>query len=947
MNMKLLRILLAFITVIPSAHAQEEVRAPIEMVEHSDDDLVLVQLRIGRTALADGIQGYTTKSGLLLPLGQIAQALQLPIKVTAQEGKAEGWAINPDNRIIVDVARRQATIGGKRVSFSATQVEPHRDDIYVDTALLADWLEMDFDFSFTTQSVEVKPREGVKLPIQARAEREQVRNTIGRGDTRGAEGPFPRKEIPYQLATIPYTDLSYTGGYDKRAYSGVHNGGTALAGGDLFYMHSNIYASVDESFRDLRWTLSRRDPDGNILQSDDKLAGTKFGEALRDYEIREVQFGDISTQQLPLTAFNQQGRGALISNIPYDRATQYDRTTIQGNLQRGWEVELYRNDELLSFQRASANGRYEFVDVPLLSGTNIIRLVFYGPFGETREETQRFLVSDQLTKQGKSYFRTSVSQQNTNSFDVLSQNQILSLSGATPTQQEAVKGEPRAMFEYEYGLLDNISLFASAAHLTTSDSIEHNYLSAGTGATYGGAYGRFDYAHDVSEGGDAVKFLVQDSFGNVTVSAEHQQFFDFISEFTESGTDSVTRRTTARADAPLTLPYLPRLNNGITFTETVYDSDRKVDEYGYRLSTAINRLSVSHNLLHRTDTSPSPVSVIGIGGIPFTFITKDEQTTGELLISFPFRKFIMRGNMLYDIQPEKQLQTLLTSVEYGFARNTNAIFQVDHQFISDRLTNYTLGLNHDFEKFRVGANVSRDSNGDNTVGVTLSTSFGADPRSGKFQFYPDNSATSGLISARAYHDVNNNGSFDEGDKPLEEAKFLVNRGYTQQATDADGTVLLRNLQPDSRSSLTLDSKSIDNPYLMSQNAGIDVVTRPGVAAMVDFPVTGSGDIEGTVNILSLDEESKEAANVTLQLFDKNGKLVRETQTSYDGYYLLNGVPAGTYILRPSYDQANRLGLITPPDRKVIISSDETDSHIIDLDIIREPEDTHEEVSVDG
>ena len=108
-----------------------------------------------------------------------------------------------------------------------------------------------------------------------------------------------------------------------------------------------------------------------------------------------------------------------------------------------------------------------------------------------------------------------------------------------------------------------------------------------------------------------------------------------------------------------------------------------------------------------------------------------------------------------------------------------------------------------------------------------------------------------------------------------------------------------------------------------------------------------GDIEGTVHILNETADSKEAANVQLQLYSADGKLIRETQTSFDGYYLLNGVPAGDYTLRVSLAQAARLGFITPPDRSITITPQETDSQTLDLDIIRIPESESNQVQLPG
>ncbi len=912
------------------------------VVTRSDDDLVLAELRIDRTVLHDAVAGYISKSGLVLPLSQIAQLLEFAIKVSPQEGQAEGWIINPENKFSLDVARSEYVLSGKRVNFQPEQIEVYKDDIYVNIDLLGEWFGVDFDFSYATQSINLTPHSGVRLPIQAKTERAQARRILERSSGKTAEGPLARQEIPYQLASAPYTDITYTGGYDKRAYSGLHNNASAVADNDMLYMQSRIYAAADDSqqLTDLRWTLSRRDPDGKILQSDDKLKNTRLGELLHKNNITEVSFGDISTQQLPLTAFNQQGRGALISNIPYDRATQYDRTTLQGDLQAGWEVELYRNDELLSFQRASANGRYEFVDVPLISGLNIIRLVFYGPFGETREETQRFLVTADLIKKGESFFRASVSQQNTNSFDVLSQNQITSLSGATPTQSEAVKGKARAMFEHEYGLRDNISLFSSITHLTTPDDIARNYVSAGIGSTIGGTYGRVDLAQDVANGGNAVKILAQDQINGVSVSAEHQQFFNFVSEFTESANDSVTRRSTARSDSPLNLPYLPSMNNGVDITQVLYESDREINEVGYHLSTAINRLAVSHNLSYRTDSSPSAITVTGIGGVPFVINTREKQTLGELIMSFPFRRFFIRGNVIYALTPEQQIQTLFSAAEYNLSERTNLLLQTDKQLIGDKLTTVTLGLNRNFNKFRLGSNISHDNEGETTAGVTLSLSLGKDPRSGKWSAHPEYNSGSGIVLARAYNDANNDKIFNEGDEALENARFMVNRGSrSDYVADSNAVAILRGVQADTKSSLTLDSSSIDNPYLMSNQAGVEIVARPGVVAKIDIPVSSSGDAEGTVHIITLEGEKKEAAKVSIQLLNQQGEILRETQTSFDGYYLINAIPAGNYILRVSPEQAGRLGFIAPPPRNLQISNSETDSHVIDLEIIREPETT--------
>ncbi|MDE3059943.1 MAG: carboxypeptidase regulatory-like domain-containing protein, partial [Pseudomonadota bacterium] len=642
----------------------------------------------------------------------------------------------------------------------------------------------------------------------------------------------------------------------------------------------------------------------------------------------DVEFGDVNTQQLPLTAMSQQGRGFLISSIPYDRATRHDRTTLQGDLQPGWDVELYRNDELLSFQRASNNGRYEFTDVPLLSGLNVLRLVFYGPFGQTREEVHRFFVSDELTPQGKSYMGFSLTQQDTSSFDILTQNQnAATLSGVTPLQSEVARGKPRAIAQYEYGVLDNVSLFANAVSLTTPDDVSRHYASAGLATALAGVYGRADVAHETAGDGNAVELSLQDNLYGVSLSGDYQRFSDFISDYTESVTDPVTSRSSIRADTPLALPYLPHFNNGVVASHVTYESGRNVNDVSYRLATAIQRVAVSNNLMYITDSAPTNSSLSALIGEPVTSTPLARQVTGDFIMSFPVRQLMLRGDVIYGLSPDKNIQTLLMSGQYNFSQRTNAILEVDRQLINERLTTYTLTLNQKFDKFLLGANVSHADNGTNALGFTVSLSFGEDPRSGAFKVFPDPTAGSGVIAARAAQDLG-----DDGSAPVENAKFYVNRGGTDAATDSDGDVLLRNIPPDVHTSVVLDGKTLENPYLQSANPGVDVVTRPGVAALVDFPIIGSGDVEGTVSILQGDNTLKGAANVSVELVGPDGKVVKEARTSFDGYYLIAAVPVGRYTLRISPEQAQRLGFGAEPDKMVEIKNREDSSHVIDMTI---------------
>jgi len=187
-------VLVLTVLALPAVYAEDAARL-VNIVERSDDDLVLVQLRLGRIVLNESLPGYLTKNHLMLPLGQIAEALQFPIKVNPPEGQADGWFLDPANNFTLDAARHEVVISGSRSTFAPDLVEVHQDDIYVDTTLLSQWWPVEFNFSFSTQTVTVSGKNGMLLPVQREASRDQARALLG-SKQQEAAGPFPRLDTP-------------------------------------------------------------------------------------------------------------------------------------------------------------------------------------------------------------------------------------------------------------------------------------------------------------------------------------------------------------------------------------------------------------------------------------------------------------------------------------------------------------------------------------------------------------------------------------------------------------------------------------------------------------------------------------------------------------------------------------------------------------------------------
>jgi hypothetical protein len=100
---------------------------------------------------------------------------------------------------------------------------------------------------------------------------------------------------------------------------------------------------------------------------------------------------------------------------------------------------------------------------------------------------------------------------------------------------------------------------------------------------------------------------------------------------------------------------------------------------------------------------------------------------------------------------------------------------------------------------------------------------------------------------------------------------------------------------------------------------------------LDFPVFSSGEIDGTVYLVS-DDRTVPAGRVKVEAVDDNGHVVAWTTTEYDGFYIISNVPLGQYHVRVSAEQLAELGLQSDDEPLVVISADDQFESGIDFNL---------------
>ncbi len=863
---------------------------PVTIVERPDEDLLLLELRLNDMVLVDAMFAYLAGSSIVLPLRDFTEVLDFSIAVDTASATADGWFLAPNRLFSLNVGRGEIIIDGKSRRFDKRLVEVHEEDIFVDIRLIARWFPVDLQFDLSNLLVEIESRE--PLPIEQRLAREDYRQRVLAKRGSDPTANLKKAEIPYRAISVPMVDVSAESTLDKDSgsKSRITTQHNITMTGDLAFANAELFIGGDnrEKVDNARLRLERVDPNGQAL------AG--IAPVLDDVDVTEAKAGDIFSPQLSLISQTELGRGIQLSNMPIDAPTEFDRITLTGELPLGWEVEVYRNEILLDFQTSRSDGQYEFEDVPLVFGVNVIRIVFYGPQGQVREEIRQFTVGPGQTKTGELDMRFTANQQDR------------PLLLRDEDADEDLEGRGRLFYEAQYGVSRNLTIGGNVAQIPLENGTER-YLTATASYTFGEVFGRIDAVNQIG-GGWANRYSAQTRQFGMNMLAEHTLFNSFVSEQVNESTDPIDSSSKLRIDGALPddiAGFIPRIPFSFTIDHDRRESRDSDTSVQNRLSAAVGPASVTNTLNYQLDKS-------------------DESTastlSGTTLIGGRFGAFRTRGSIGYDVVPEKELQNVGLSGDWTINRQWRGSLGVTRNFGEDTETTYTLGVNAQLEQAAIGFDIDYSDTDQIVSKMSVTFGLGYDPESGEIAMQASGTAHSGAMSALVFLDFDADGVLDDEDEPLEGVRFTVDQGRHTTATDEDGKAFITRLPVYKEIALEIDRASLIDPFWVASPQGVKVVARPGSVGQLLFPVVSTGEIDGTV-FRAWTDGTQEAAGVIVQLMSADGELVRELKTAYDGFFLFDFVPPGDYTLRVDPDQMALLGLIADTEYPIEIQGDGT------------------------
>lgn len=834
-----------------------DVRARAAPASSADEKLRLLEVRLEHHVLSEAIPAFATRDDVLLPLGELANLLTIELTVQPDPGTASGLILREERTFHLDAAQRTVTLSGRTAPIEAALVEIHPDDIYVASRLITQWLPVDLDVDLPALRLRVRPRE--PLPLQQRLERER-RNPQLHTQGPSADPAYPRTTVPYKLLSMPAVDQ--TMGLELRRGNGPSTTEaffTSFMTGDLFGMESSAFLSGRQpgDFQK-RITLGRNDPDAQLLGP---LKARSF--ALGSVPIPGVR---------NIARSASVGTGLTFSSYPLARPSLFDRHSFQGDLLPGWDVELYHNGNLIGYQQADADGRYRFEDAPLLVGANEFRLVFHGPQGQVREERQNFLLADSLVPPGEVYYRFAA--------------------------HESELDQNRAVAQFDWGVARHLSATGGFVMLPV-DGLTQRYLDLGLRTHWGAMILSGELARSDS-GGQLAELALKTRLAGVSLGLSQTRLQDFASDEFMSSDDPVSERTQLRLDGSIPFYGAARLPFSIDVARDRMTSGRHDLELVGRLSG-----------YSRGTWMTNQVRMLSSSGT--------EILDGALQMGRGFAAFGLRGQANYSLTPSWELTALTLSAERRLALGYLVNAGVTRTLVAPE-TRYGLGLNKKIGQYGLGINGAYSTREELTLSAQLFAAFGREPRTADWVFEGLPMADSGLASARVFLDENLNGAMDAGETPLKGVGFTIDGGKRELRTNAEGIAYLRRLPTKQAINLTVDPATLEDPQWLVQTEGVQLVPRAGRAAELDFPVIMTGEIDGTVYLVK-GEKHRPAAGVTLELLALHPAitLLRRARTASDGFYIVESVPPGEYLLRVAPEDLKRSKLTDTGTRVITVS----------------------------
>ncbi|MCH2547458.1 MAG: hypothetical protein MK052_07605, partial [Alphaproteobacteria bacterium] len=569
-------------------------------------------------------------------------------------------------------------------------VETHVDEIYVSASEIEKWFPIDLELNFNELRLYMTTTED--LPFQALATRRASwKRKAARASASKPEDYSDAIILPYKTYAAPAIQLQQGINSTLSDTTDNHVATTSVqTQGDLFGMFSRFnlgYSQGGESdgFQNSYFNLSRRDPRSN-------LAGP--------LKATELEIGDITANALPLVNGLQRGRGIRIGNTPYNFVRDPDQFVIEGFGPEGWDVEVYQDEQLLSFQTIELGGRYFFEGLQLREGFNLFRIVLYGPNGEKEVRFERYYLGRNMVEKGKFIYDISALQSST---------PLLNFENAPET-------DPTLSLYGEYGLGKNVSV--NAGYYTSPlNGGTLNALGSGIRFGTGSAFYQFSTLYDASGGYSLGLNTTANLSTNIILSGGHEMHESYDENLRPVVADSFINFSQRFSEG-----FLKFGSYGLGARRRETFNGNTVYSFTNTISASLFDISATNKLEYEMQDTLS-----------------DDRFFGNLTLRRRTPIGMFRGRLNYSLDEGYMLDSTDLLFQTYIDELTSINLLLNSSFGDNQENTISAALTRRFDKFQLSTNASYSDTGEIQLGLLLSMNFIPQSLSGDYYMTGNNS----------------------------------------------------------------------------------------------------------------------------------------------------------------------------------------------------------------
>ncbi len=806
--------------------------------------------RIGGTEVEAVIKGKE----LYLAITDLFDFLKIKNTPTPDLESVSGFFISPDNEYLIDRLNNKVHYADRIIDLRQGDIIRTESNLYLKSSYFGEIFGLDCIFNFRSLSVRVETN--LDLPLITEMRQQELRENLSRLKTGGVEADTVIGRT-YPLFKFGMADWSaiiteqLSGPVDARLNLTL---GSMIAGGEAT-------ASINYDSRQ-PFTEKQQHYLWRYVNNDNSF-------------LRQVKAGKIPTYSHS-TIFTPVV-GVQLTNTPTTFRRSFGTFTLSDRTEPGWIVELYVNNVLVDYLKADASGFFTF-EVPLVYGNTIVKLKFFGPWGEEQTREQNINIPFNYLPSGTMEY---------------------TLSGGIVEDGVASKF---GRADLNYGLSERITVGAGFEYLSSVSSgplmpyikssvrIINNLLITG------------EYIHGVKAGG-ALSFrlpsnLQLDLKYNIYDKDQKAIYYNYLEE----------------RKAVISMPL--RLGNFSSY----------------------NRFSINQLVLplskYTTGEWLFSGSFMGISTNLTTYaIFIDEvkpyiYSNLSLAYRMPWRLTVM-PQVQYGYTQKSFLSAKL-KIEKHFLNHAFLSMSFEKDFRSN-MSMAELGLRYNFSFAQTGASARYSNDITTLVQYARGSLINDGPNKYRRAENRPNVGKGGII-IRPFLDYNANGVRDPGENGAPGLNLHSNGGRVDKS-EKDTLIAITGLEPYTFCFIELDPNSFYNIAWRLPFESLNVKVDPNIMKEIDIPVSVVGEAAGYVRIEKAGEV-RGLGRIIMKYFNENEEHIASTLTEADGYFSYFGLKPGRYFVSPDTAQLNKLGMETEPDSiGFVIQKSEEGDVVGNLDFI--------------